>query len=144
MAKRECGECTKCCEGFLEGDALGHSFGNGKPCYFVEIGKGCTIYPDRPEHPCKSFKCNWLTDLNYPEWLKPYESNSIFMTSEINGIPFLNLIEAGNELNSKVLSWAIKYAISNQKNFFWTVNGEINWIGSIDFNNAILSTKITS
>ena len=42
--ERECGTCTKCCEGWNVFNIQGKSIKPGKPCSFVEEGKGCTIY----------------------------------------------------------------------------------------------------
>ena len=60
--KRECGTCTKCCEGWLTGEALGHNFYPGKPCHFLAVNKGCTVYAKRPKDPCSSYKCAWLAN----------------------------------------------------------------------------------
>jgi hypothetical protein len=135
--KRECGDCTKCCEGWLEGEALGHTFHAGKPCHFISIGKGCTVYAKRPQNPCISYKCGWLNNLDLPEWLKPSEINAIIDMQIVEGISYLRLVEAGEILDSKVLSWILKYAIANQLNFLWFVEGGVNWIGTDEFDKVI-------
>jgi hypothetical protein len=139
MSKRTCGTCTKCCEGWLSGEALGHKFYGGKPCHFIAIGKGCTVYAQRPKDPCVSFKCGWLSNADIPEWFKPDEINAIIKFDEVKGIPRITLIEAGGILESKVLSWFIQYALSKQLNFAWQINGGINWIGSPEFNQAMIN-----
>ena len=106
---RSCGTCTKCCEGWLEGDAHGHVFKPGTPCYFLIQNKGCTIYSDRPEHPCKSFKCVWLADESIPDWIKPEISGTVPMIYKNN----LTLIDAGNSIKPEVLEWAKNYANKN-------------------------------
>lgn len=133
MSKRSCGNCTKCCEGWLSGQALGHSFYKGKPCHFLSIGKGCTIYSKRPQDPCVLYKCSWLTDEDIPEWMKPSEINAIVDRRTVDGISYLSVIEAGQVLDSKVLSWLIQYAIQNQLNFCWEINGGKSWIGTPEF-----------
>ena len=45
---RSCDGCTKCCEGYLAGEIQGKQMGFGKPCFLVEIGKGCNDYENRP------------------------------------------------------------------------------------------------
>lgn len=135
--KRTCGSCTKCCEGWLSGEALGHSFYPGKPCHFISIGKGCSVYSKRPKDPCVSFKCAWLIDENIPEWMKPNDINAILSGKEINGIPYLSLIEAGERLDSKVLSWVIQFTIKNKINFYWQIDGGVNYIGVPEFINAM-------
>lgn len=135
--KRECGTCTKCCEGWLVGEALGHKFYLGKPCHFIAIGKGCTIYAKRPKDPCVSYKCGWLSNADIPEWMKPNEINAILDFCEIEKIQYLKVIEAGERLDSRVLTWIIQYVISNNLNLYWTVDGGANWIGTPNFTDAI-------
>ncbi len=133
--KRECGNCTKCCEGWLAGDAYGHSFYKGKPCHFIAIGKGCTIYTERPKEPCVSYSCAWLKTADFPEWLKPSEVNAIIDFKKIMNteIDFIKIHEAGETLRSDVLSWVINYATSKGYNLYWTVNGANYWAGSHEF-----------
>ena len=107
--ERSCGSCTKCCEGWLEGDAHGHDFSPGKPCYFLIQKKGCTIYSDRPEHPCRSFKCAWLADTSVPDHIKPNVSETIFMISNQD----LILVNAGNEAKKSTIEWAQDYSHRN-------------------------------
>jgi hypothetical protein len=38
-------------------------------CKFCEIGKGCGIYPDRPQV-CKLFNCQWLLG-DFPDEMRP-------------------------------------------------------------------------
>lgn len=132
--KRECGTCTKCCEGWLAGEALGHSFYLGKPCHFVVIGKGCSVYAKRPKDPCVSYKCSWIKNDDIPMWMKPSEINAIIDERVEKGISYLRISEAGSKLDSKVLTWLIQYALSKQINFVWQVDGGLNWIGSPELN----------
>jgi hypothetical protein len=136
---RSCADCTKCCEGHLAGDIRGNYMGmmpdkTIKPCIFVEVGKGCKEYEKRPVDPCRTFKCDWLTNPDMPESFKPNRSNSIFVTRTIKGIEYMKLIEAGRKLDSEVLSWAISYALANDINFAWTVLDNIFWVGNEEFN----------
>lgn len=135
--KRECGTCTKCCEGYLAGEALGKVFDLGKPCHYVSIGKGCTVYTKRPTNPCVSFKCQWLENTDLPEWLKPDAINAIVKVDKVKDIFYLRVVEAGEMLQSKVLSWLIQYAVNNQLNFVWQINGGSSWIGSPEFHQAM-------
>ena len=136
--KRECGTCTKCCEGWLTGEALGHRFYLGNPCHFIAIGKGCTVYAKRPKDPCVTYKCAWLTDENIPEWMKPSDINAIIDWREKEGIKYLNINEAGAILDSRVLTWAIQYALNNKFNFYWKVDGGEHWFGTPEFD-ALMS-----
>lgn len=132
---RECGTCTKCCEGHLHGSAHGHAFWKGRPCHFLSASKGCTIYTDRPENPCKTYKCMWLADETnkIPEWLKPNEVNAILTLRQVNGIEYIHLAEAGETMRSDVLSWAIQHTLNNGLNLSYEVDGGFNKIGQDDF-----------
>lgn len=114
----------------------------GKPCHFVSIGKGCSIYGKRPQDPCVVFKCGWLADEHIPEWMKPNEINAIIKMDKMNDIPYLAVIEAGEVLQSRVLSWLIQHALSHQLNFLWYINGGANWVGSPEFHQAMLDSPI--
>lgn len=133
--KRECGTCTKCCEGYLHGVAYDKPFFPGKPCHFVSIGKGCTIYASRPKDPCITYRCQWLINPEIPEWFKPNEINAIITkrTIEKDNIEFYDLIEAGEKMKAEVLSWIIMYALNNSLNLRWVVDGGSHWIGSKEF-----------
>lgn len=142
MEKRTCGSCTKCCEGYLRGEVKGYSFFPGRPCHFIAIGKGCSIYKDRPKDPCMSYKCGWLTNLDIPEWLKPSATNVIVDYREIEGHSYINLVEAGSTVSAKVLNWFILFALNNQLNAIWQVEGGENLIGSEEFVKAVKGAKL--
>lgn len=135
---RECGTCHKCCEGYLHGEAHGHAFWRSRKCHFLN-NSGCTIYEDRPAVPCKSYKCMWLEDDKQviPEWMKPDEVNAILTLRSTGDIEYMELTEAGETMRSEVLSWAILYALNNDKNLKYQVNGGWNQIGSPDFLKAL-------
>lgn len=139
---RACGDCTKCCEGYLSGEALGKKFHAGKPCHFVAIGKGCSVYAKRPADPCILFECSWLVNKDIPEWFKPNSINAIVKETRLNNFTYLEIIEAGEVLQSKVLSWFIQYAVSNQLNVVWQIEGGKNWLGSPEFCNAISEASL--
>jgi len=140
MDKRSCGSCTKCCEGYLTGEAKGKSFYPGKPCHFIAIGKGCTIYAERPINPCVTYKCGWLTNMEIPEWMKPNEVDAILDLRELEGHQYLKLTEAGSIMRAKVLSWFLQYALNIGANAVWEVEGGLNWVGTAEFN-AIMGKK---
>jgi hypothetical protein len=142
VSKRECGTCTKCCEGWLEGEALGQKFYPGKPCGFVTIGKGCNFYALRPKDPCVSYNCGWITNTDLPEWIKPDQVDTIVNYSSIDEIPFIRAVDAGQPIKSKTLSWLIQYALNNHMNLVWEIEGEVKWIGSSEFNQAMTNKKL--
>ena len=51
-----CGTCTACCRIF---DIPELKKPAGKWCEHCEIGRGCTIYSERPQM-CIDFECLWL------------------------------------------------------------------------------------
>ena len=132
---RSCDGCNACCEGWLYGEAHGHKFWAGNKCHFLDTqNKRCSIYADRPNEPCKSFKCTWLTNENVPEWLKPNQSKVILVDSNRNGISYLSVTEAGQKLDAEILSWIfINFARGNIVNVAYQVSGGWNYIGSNDF-----------
>lgn len=135
--KRKCGTCTKCCEGFIVGQAHGKPFYPGKPCHFISIGEGCSSYANRPEDPCKTYNCLWLEDPDLPEWMKPDKINAIIDMRIVKGIPYIHVLEAGAVLSSKVLSWVIQYALSNSMNVCWEVERGKNLLGTQEFLQAM-------
>ena len=138
--KRSCNGCTKCCEGNLSGIAYGHAFYKGRPCFFSSCN-GCSIYEDRPENPCKSYSCNWLENSDVPEWMKPDKVNAIVSKKQVHGIDYLELVEAGDVMQAKVLSWFMTYALGKNLNILWQVEGGNNWLGSKEFVKAMKSTN---
>lgn len=110
ISSRSCGSCTKCCEGYTSGGVYGIKFGNGIPCHFVEIGLGCTIYEDRPRHPCQIYKCHWITNIDIPEHFKP-EISHIMATRR--GQKFFVLTNVGPNPNSEVIDWYKAYCDQN-------------------------------
>ena len=78
MTQRTCGPCTACCQGWLHSKKL--EMRPGHPCRHL-VQQGCSIYPDRPEKPCKLFVCGWLQDAEtYPDEMRPDRSGVIMLT----------------------------------------------------------------
>lgn len=127
IPQRTCDSCTKCCQGHLWGEAHGHSFQEGKPCFFVGE-KGCSIYVDRPDKPCKSFKCEWLASDYLPMWMRPDLSKVIATRRQYDDGEWLELKEAGQKMDSAVLSWVLVWAANNKQNVRYQIDGGWNWI----------------
>lgn len=140
---RHCDGCKKCCEGWLAGTAHNIDFYPGKPCHFLSNKRGCTIYNNRPDEPCKSYQCEWTVNSNIPEWMKPDEINVIITRRSVNGIEFWDVMEAGSKLDVSVLNWLYIYCINNQQNSVYRINGGFNYIGTDEFiqsyKNAMIS-----
>ena len=128
---RACDGCTKCCEGWLSGEAHGHAFFRGRPCFF--LNKGCSIYDTRPQEPCRSYKCAWLDDMQFPEWMKPDLANVIINKTKHNDIAFYTLVEAGSRLDVRVLSWMVQWALNNKQNLMYYIDSGVNRVGSPEF-----------
>jgi hypothetical protein len=132
--ERICGTCTECCQGWLWGSAHGHHFYPGRPCHFVSEG-GCTIYKDRPESPCKTFKCQWLENHNFPEWLKPNKSKVLIKEDQWgeNGDIFLDVYECGQKIDSTILAWLIEYHATTKTPMRIKIGGGNNHYGPPEF-----------
>ena len=135
--KRTCGDCTACCQGWLEGTAHGIDFYNGVPCHFVGCN-GCTIYENRPQSPCKDFSCQWLINNDIPEWMKPNKSNVIvsgMKYSHPNGSEgmYLEVTEMGKTIDAKILNWFFKLHVNKQVQIKIQVEGGWSWFGTKEF-----------
>lgn len=129
---RKCDECSECCKGWLQGHVMGHDFYPGKKCYYLQ--NNCTIYENRPIHPCKSYDCYWLASDDLPMWMKPNLCKALVtQRKSIEGIIFIQVLECGEKMDSEVLSWLIIWALNNNKNLQYQVNGGFNKIGSKEF-----------
>jgi len=132
---RECGDCTKCCEGYLHGEVKEIKFYLGTPCHFLKSrnkNKACSIYNQRPLM-CSNFKCLWLVDESIPEWIKPSVSNTIISMQAYDEIQYIELIEAGARMDPSVLSWVIMKAVNNKINLKYIVDGGVYKIGEDRF-----------
>lgn len=134
---RTCDGCTKCCEGWLAAEIHGEMMYPGKPCQFVEIGKGCTAYETRPENPCKQFMCMWRASGDIPEKFSPLETGVIVTQQNIDGIPYLAAVFAGEEINTEMLSWFVSYGVGRQLNIEWSVDNTPYHLGHVNFIQAM-------
>lgn len=75
--QRTCQTCTACCEGHLHlNKELASSDANSECLHCTQ--SGCAIYTDRPQNPCRTFECLWLTaNSPLPEWMRPDASRVI-------------------------------------------------------------------
>ena len=122
-----------CCQGWFSGSAYEHTFHAGKPCHFV-CEKGCSIYNERPEVPCKSYTCAWLIDSDFPEWFKPNLSKVICTWKEWKPENYyLEVRECGEKIDSKILSWLFMKYENNHYNFVYQLDGGWNCVGQHEF-----------
>ena len=136
---RKCGNCTKCCEGWLHGKAYKHTFYKGKPCFYLKeiscASGGCSIYNDRPYDPCKTYVCAWVNEEFLPMWMKPNLINVICTKINKNNIEYYEFVEAGNKIDATVLNWIVLWAINSKTNILYYIDGGLNYIGSDEFCN---------
>lgn len=131
MNPRSCDGCAKCCEGWLHGEAHGHAFFKGRPCFF--LNKTCAIYNERPKDPCRTFECEWLSGDIFPHWMKPDLVNVIIVKRKKEDIEYFEIVEAGSTLEAKTLSWLVQWSLNTKKNIRYFIDGGINKIGSQEF-----------
>jgi len=136
MTERSCDSCAKCCEGWLHGEAYGHAFYRGRPCFF--LNKTCSIYNTRPENPCRTFKCSWLAEDTFPHWMKPDLVNIIITKRQVDNFFYYEIVEAGSTIDSKTLNWLIQWALNTDNNLVYQIEGGPNRIGSQEFLKAKL------
>ena len=71
---RECGDCTACCDGWLEIEVDGVQACAGTPCP-RSTGKGCNDYSNRPDQ-CRTFSCAWREGYLL-DWMRPDKAKVI-------------------------------------------------------------------
>jgi hypothetical protein len=68
---------------------------------------GCSIYSNRPHNPCKGFKCVWKENRTVPKEFKPNTIDMIMTNGYLDGIHYVHIVPAGQEITVDVLDWAI-------------------------------------
>ena len=137
---RSCDGCTKCCSGPLtatiniESRSTVHELKPGNPCVFVQIGKGCGVYDERPNDPCKIFRCQYLVDEAVPEEMKPSRSNIILTVEEVlPNVEYIIAHEAGGTLEGDNLKWVTSLYDNYSVNASWKVDGKMYFQGDATF-----------
>lgn len=114
---RTCGSCTACCDGWLQIEVRGHRVREGKPCPF-SIEHRCSIYGERPQHPCREFICGWLAASSpLPEWMRPDKSDMIMLAANFvwRGLPVDIVVAAGRRPRKKALDWLMKFSSQQRR-----------------------------
>lgn len=141
QSKRECGSCSKCCEGWLEATVYDKKMHSGQPCFFLEKGEqGCTIYPDRPKSPCVDYACAWLEEPNvFPSWLKPNMSNVVVTKKTIDDtdLTYYEVSEAGSKIDSSVLHWFFMWALRTQTSMMYQIDGKFHTLATPQLDAAL-------
>lgn len=131
MSSRSCGDCSKCCEGWLESDIYGKKMFPGQPCFFIgDKCKGCSIYEQRPQDPCKDYTCAWLTEPEiFPNWMKPTESGVIItkkIPPEGEAHSVYQVVETDKKIGASILNWLIHWALQGEINLQYQVDGKFH------------------
>lgn len=82
-----------------------------RPCRHC-TAKGCAIYPDRPEDPCKLFQCAWLQEgSKLPEDMRPDLSGVIVvMDRKWHDWPVIFAVATGEAIPEPSLDWLKRHA----------------------------------
>lgn len=110
-AARQCMPCFACCQGWLTAEVLGNELRPGQGCPHASA-KGCGVYPDRPEVPCRTFICSWLVESSpLPDWMRPDLSGAIVLLSmPWEGEKVISAVPVGRAIPQKTLDWLKDYA----------------------------------
>ena len=134
---RHCGPCTRCCDGWVEGEIRGHPMHPGRACHFLAPGPEhgtCSIYAQRPQSPCRNFVCAWLMPGSpLPESFRPDRVGVIGVPTRWRGATALILVSAGNDPDEAMLDWMRAYAQSTRIPFFYAQQGQRFGFGPVDF-----------
>ncbi len=130
---RDCGSCTGCCDGWLEGEIRGHRMFPGQRCHFAGDG-ACTIYEERPQSPCRSFVCGWMQPGSpLPDDWRPDRVGVIVVTTRWRNAPAWILVSAGRDPDEAMLGWLREHASRTGTPFFYAQNGERFGYGPAEF-----------
>ena len=135
---RKCDECNACCQGWLTANIYGKEMYPGRPCHFAS-NNGCSIYKDRPENPCVTYKCAWLKDDGtiFPEWMKPDRSDVIITERDWENRLYWSVVECGKQIDSKILNWIYLFAQANDIYLEIQVAGIRYYRGSPEFQHYV-------
>lgn len=112
--------------------------GGGVACHFRGEA-GCTIYPDRPPNPCKSFECEWLRQGSLiPEEFRPDRVGAIIIEKLWRDRVALKLVSAGCNPDPKLLDWMRTYSAEHQTPFVYEMDGVWRGFGMPEFQQDML------
>ena len=137
MTTRDCGSCTKCCEGWLEATIRGYPMSPGTPCHFVQLGRGCTDYDHRPDDPCRGYRCAWLQDPAIPDALRPDRTGTILEIRAVQGMRYLMAVKAPADTTAELLRWAVGYTTHHGLQLAWQIGTRTQWLGEAAFSAAM-------
>ena len=134
---RHCGACTRCCDGWAEGEIRGHRMFPGQACHFLQPGPQhgtCSIYDERPQSPCRNFVCGWLMPGSpLPEDFRPDRVGVMVLPIRWRGATAFILVSAGNDPDEAMLAWMRDFAQATGTPFFYESQGERYGYGPPEF-----------
>jgi hypothetical protein len=138
-AQRQCGSCTACCDGWVEGTVYGHEMKPGVPCHFR--GEGCcTIYDRRPQDPCRKFVCGWLMPGSpFPDSFRPDQLGVMIVATQWRGRRAFILKSAGRDPDAAMLTWMRSFSVESGMPFFYEQQGERFGFGPPEFQHEMLA-----
>ena len=137
--ERQCGTCTACCDGWVEGTIRGHEMKPGVACHFR--GEGCcTIYEERPQDPCRRFVCGWLAQGSpFPDSFRPDRLGVMIVRTKWRERPAYILKSAGRDPDEALLAWMRGFSSRQGAPFFYEQAGERFGFGPPDFQHEMLA-----
>jgi hypothetical protein len=123
---RSCGDCTACCDGWLQIEVYGHHIRRGKPCPF-SIENKCSIYNERPQEPCREFRCGWLVKSSpLPEWMRPDKADMILLAANFSwrGLPVDVAVAVRDRPKQKALDWLTKFSSEKKRLLIYQLDGD--------------------
>lgn len=126
---RACGDCARCCEGWVRTRVLGIDVDLNSPCPYSS-GHHCTIHERRPDDPCRIFFCGWAeAGSELPGWMQPNQCDVIVLAGRSTwaGRPVDVLVSAGRDPDQRLLAWYQEYSIRTLRPFLYQQDGR--WYG---------------
>jgi len=114
MNNKNCGVCTLCCEGFLEGSSYGNIFKKYQPCIYLDKGL-CSIYTYRPKF-CQDYYCAWRQGL-FSDDLYPPHAGFIVSVENNQLKQFLKIIYVTDTIKDGNIKEVEKFCIDNNTHF---------------------------
>lgn len=136
--QRQCMPCTACCEGWLAAEINEFTIRPGHPCPHSR-NKGCDIYSERPEVPCRTYVCSWRVEHSpLPDWMRPDQCGAIVLLSlPWEGELVISAIPVGAEIPAHTLDWLMAYARKHNRPMIYysrpIINGEFKGLNRMGY-----------
>jgi hypothetical protein len=91
------------------------------------VAQQCSIYPERPQHPCREFVCGWLVASSpLPDWMRPDQSDMIMLAANFfwRGLPVDVVVPVGERPKKKALDWLTRFCTENRRLLVYQIGEE--------------------